>query len=415
MSRTAPDSELLVTAVLLEPFGLWLAQQQDPALRGRPLVSAAADRVVHATPAARREGITPGLALAAARLKTSNLQVVDTDQARLNVQWSWQLQELNAWSPWLFSPGMGRAWLRLSPAEATRLALEYRLQAGAATSRELALAAALVTPPGQLRVVAASQEAPFLARVPVNRLEALGFSGRAAERFAFLGIRFLGDLKHWKKAQLRSIIGPDAPRLHRLLHGPYETRVPLHQPERTVESSYGFNDPVSEPFQLEPVVRLLARRLQEKLAGLASSRVLITSESLGLRLPDEVICREPLQDAGVLTRLVWRSLKRTGALGLGIERLTITLTDLSRPQEQHGLWPQKEAREQAVRLVSRRFPGALLGFELIDPYSLARDRRYRLFRLDTGETVTPPVRQQFRKAQVSSHEAAALATARSAG
>src|SRR5690625_2276162 len=67
MSPTTPVTELLVTAALFEPFGLWWAQQQDPALRDRPLVGILADRVVHATPAARREGITPGLPLAAAR------------------------------------------------------------------------------------------------------------------------------------------------------------------------------------------------------------------------------------------------------------------------------------------------------------------------------------------------------------
>src|SRR5690625_6106739 len=59
MSPTTPVTELLVTAALFEPFGLWWAQQQDPALRDRPLVGILADRVVHATPAARREGITP--------------------------------------------------------------------------------------------------------------------------------------------------------------------------------------------------------------------------------------------------------------------------------------------------------------------------------------------------------------------
>ncbi len=412
MSRTVPEAELLVTAVLFEPFGLWWAQRQDPALQGRPLVSVLADRVMHATPAARQEGITPGLALAAARLKTSNLHVVDTDPARLNVQWSWQLEELNSWSPWLFSPGMGRAWLLLKPREAVRLALEYGAQAGAASSRELALAAALVTPPGQLRTVEPGQEERFLGRIPVNRLPALGFEQKATERFSFLGVRFLSDLRHWKESQLRSITGPDSTRLHRLLHGPHETRVPLYQPEKTIHSSYSFDDTVNEPFQLEPVVRLLSRRLERKLDGLATSRVLITTESLGLKLPDEVICKDPVQDAGVLTRLVWRSLQRTSALGLGIEQLDITLADLSRPQAQHGLWPQKEAREQAIRLVSRRFPGALLGFELIDPYSLARDRRYRLLRLDTGETVSPSA---SRSTPVTNHAPATLTAARSAG
>jgi len=414
MSPTTPVTELLVTAALFEPFGLWWAQQQDPALRDRPLVGILADRVVHATPAARREGITPGLPLAAARLKTSNLQVVDTDPTRLGVQWSWQLAELNSWSPWLISPGVGRAWLMLKAEEASRLALEYRVQTGAASNRELALAAALLTPPGQLRTVEPGQEQQFLARLPLNRLPALGFPESTTERFAFLGIRSLGDLGHWKEAQLRSIAGPDAARLYRLLHGPHETQVPLYRPAPSVQASYAFDDPANEPFQLEPVVRLLAQRLQRRLTDRAASRVLVTTQSLGLKLPDELINREPVQDAGVLTRMIWRSLNRTGALGLGIDQLTVTLTDLTRLQQQPGLWLQKEARERAIRLVNRRFPGALLGFEPVDPYSLARDRRYRLFRLDTGETVPPPSHPAA-KAPVNSDAPAAHQPARSAG
>ena len=413
------DSELLIAALLFEPFELWWATSQDPALRSQPLVSIRNERVLHANPPARREGITPGLSLAAARLKTSNLHTVDTETERLGQQWLWQLERLNAWSPWLHSPSIGRAWLRVRPSEVQRLALEYGVQAGAAGSRELALAAALVTAPGKHRFVPIGQEHQFLARVPVGRLPHLGFQERSAQRFDWLGIRTLGDLNHWKESQLRSVAGGEATQLYRLLHGPWETRLPRYQPERTIECSHGFPDAVSEPFELEPVVRRLTRRLENRLAGQAAGRVVVTTTSMGLRLPDETVCKEPVQAAEVLVRLVWRSLARSGAAALGIEELTITLADLSRPQVQHGLWPQKEARERAIRLVSRRFPGALLAFELIDPYSLARDMRYRLLRLDTGESITrpapvKPIHTPAGKAQVK-HEAAELKPAGAAG
>lgn len=388
--RPDPEPGLLVTALLFEPFELWWAVQQDPALASRPLVSVRNERVVHANPAARAEGVTPGLALAGAKLKTSNLHVVDADIDQLKVQWSWQLEQLNSWSPWLHSPKTGRAWLLVSPAEARRLPLEYGVQVGAAGNLEVALAAALVTRPGELRTVEQGQERDFLGRVPINRLPALGFTPKATERFSWLGIRKLSDLFHWKESQLRSVSGPDASGLYRLLHGPWETRVPLYLKEQTFESSYTFEDTVQEPFEVEPAVRKLAGQLEQKLAGLATARVTVTTESLGLKLPDETICKEPIQDTDVLIRLIWRSLQRSGALALGVDTLSVTLADLSRPQAQQSLWPQKEARERAIRLVSRRYPGALLGFELIDPYSLARDRRFRLFRLDTGETVQPP-------------------------
>ena len=410
--RPDPEPDLLVTALLLEPFELWWAVRQDPSLAGRPMVSVRKDRVAHANPAARAEGVTPGLSLAGARLKTSNLHVVDADVDQLKVQWSWQLGELNGWSPWLHSPRTGRAWLLVSPAEARRLPLEYGAQVGAAVNREVALAAALMTRPGELRIVEAGKEREFLGRVPVNRLPALGFAPKATERFSWLGVRKLSDLFHWKESQLRNVSGPDAAGLHRLLHGPWETRVPLFLEEQTLKSSYSFEDTVQEPFEVEPVVRKLAGQLAQKLNGLATGRVTVTTESMGLKLPDETVCKEPVQNADVLIRLIWRSLQRSGALALGIDALSVTLADLSRPQVQQSLWPQKEARERAIRLVSRRYPGALLGFELVDPYSLARDRRFRLFRLDTGETVKPPSAPTLVPAKVT-HAAAELEPARS--
>ncbi len=392
MQGEALRPSLPVTALLFEPFELWWAAQQDPAMADRPLISVLNERVVHANPAAHSQGITPGLTLAGAHLKATGLNVVEANPDRLGVQWSWQLETLSSWSPWLHSPEVGRAWLHVSEAEARQLAADQRVRAGVAAFREIALAAALVTRPGEHHSVPPGTERDFLARLPTSRLPSLGFSREATVRFTYLGARNLGDLFHWTEAQLRSVIGGEAAGLHILLQGPWEPHVPRYRPPRSLSASHGFADPVMEPHRLEPAVRRTVSRLITQLDGLVSSRVIITTESLGLRLPDESLPKEPLGEEEELVRLVWRSLQKTGAASLGIERLGITLTDLTRPQAQPSLWPAKQERERAIRMVSRRFPGALLAFEQTDPYSLARERRYRLYRLDTGETVAaaPP-------------------------
>src|SRR5690606_18090406 len=126
-----------------------------------------------------------------------------------------------------------------------------------------------------------------------NRLPALGFSSQAAERFAWLGIRQLGDLFHWKETQLRSIVGSDAARLLALLQGPWSAQVPRYQPQRMISASHEFSDPVLEPFELEPAVRRLAMRLRDGLGDSASTRVIVTTENFGLKMPDEIIPKEP--------------------------------------------------------------------------------------------------------------------------
>jgi len=389
----APQPSLPVTVLLFEPFELWWAEQQDPAMADHPLVSVLNERVVHANSAAHNQGITPGLTLSGARLKAGGLNVIEAGPGRLGVQWSWQLKALSSWSPWLHSPQVGRVWLHASEAEARQLAVGQRVRAGVAAFREIALAAALVTRPGEHRLVPNGTEREFLAQLPTSRLPSLGLSREATVRFTYLGVRNLGDLFHWSEVQLRSIVGGEAAGLHTLLQGPWEPRVPRYRPPRSLSASHGFADPVMEPHRLEPAVRRIASRLVTQLGGLVSSRVIITTESLGLRLPDEGLPKEPLCEEEELVRLVWRSLQKTGAASLGIERLSVTLVDLTRPQAQPSLWPAKQERERAIRAVSRRFPGALLAFEQTDPYSLARERRYRLYRLDTGETVAaaPPV------------------------
>jgi hypothetical protein len=120
--------------------------------------------------------------------------------------------------------------------------------------------------------------------------------------------------------------------------------------------------------------------------------MIIGTESNGLQLLDEAIPKNPVSRPEVLVRMLQRSLSRTGALSLGIDRLSVTLRGMTVLQVQHGLWPQRQAREQAIRTVHRRFPGALLAYQLLDPWSLARDQRYRLIQLDHGST--PPGREQ---------------------
>jgi nucleotidyltransferase/DNA polymerase involved in DNA repair len=327
----------------------------------------------------------------------------------------WLLEQLHSWSPWLASPGIGRAWLIVSAAEARQLPREFRAQAGTAAYREVALAAALSSEPGQLRSVEAGLEQAFLDQLPVRNLRGLGLSGRTVQRLEYLGISRAGELRKWREPQVRAVLGEETSLILPVLTGPWSAAVPLYQPERSFSCSHGFTDPATEPWQVEPVILQLAWRLSQRLGSEAASRVTVTTESSGLQLQHETIPKNPVSRPDVLARLLQRSLGRTGALSLGIDRLSVRLHGLAVRQVQPGLWPQRQARQQAIRAVSRRFPGALLAYRLLDPHSLARDQRYRLIRLDSGTAWNQDRHQDREKQKVRPENAVGTATGFPAG
>lgn len=374
----------MITSLLFEPFELWWAVHEQPGLRERPLVSVTGKHVQHANAAALREGITPGLSLINAKLKTPNLAVTNSNDGQLQAHWTRVLEQLHDWSPWLASPGIGRAWLIVNSAEAQQLPREFQAQAGSAAYREIALVAALTSEVGQLRSVEAGLEQALLDELPVSNLQGLGLSNRMVRRLQHLGINCAGKLRNWQESQVRAVLGDETVLILPVLTGPWTSTLPLYQPERSLECSYAFPDCAIEPWQVEPVIARLAWRLSERLNGEAATRITVTAESSGLQLQHENIPKTPVTRPEVLARLLQRSLSHTGALSLGIDRISVALRGLAMRQVQPGLWPQRQAREQAIRAVSRRFPGALLSYQLLDPYSLARDQRYRLIQLDNG-------------------------------
>lgn len=389
--------------LLFEPFGLWWAEHEQPTLRERPLVIVKAERVLHANHAARREGIIPGLPLVNARLRTPNLALAEAADVQLQSRWTQVLEQLHAWSPWLLSGGLGRAWLQVDAAEAKQLAREFQVRAGSAPSRELALTAALTSQAGELRQVTAGQERAFLDTLPVSYLEQLGLLAAAVARLEHLGVRHVGELRKWSRVQLRAVLGAGDALILPLLASPEGGSLPVHQPERNISLTHAFPDPAGEAWVIGPALRHLAERLSERLGQEVATRVTLTAESSGLQLLDEVVPKAPVARAAVLERLLQRSLQRSGALSLGFGRLTVTLGGLARLQEQQDLWPQRQAREQAIKSVNRRFPGALLTCKLLDPYSLARDQRYRLVPL-TGSA--PVSSKQERRTKHAANPAA---------
>ncbi|MEX2541011.1 MAG: hypothetical protein WD314_04355 [Trueperaceae bacterium] len=375
----------MIAALVLEPLELWWARRQRPEWRRSPLVTVRENRVCHATPEARREGIVPGMSLAGARLRSESLQVTEVSEAELQAAWESVLRELYGLSPFLDGSRRGRAFLSISAAEARMVAEAYDTRVGHAAGRETAELAALATRVGRCRVLPKGSEGAFLARLPLRFLRGVGLSPYSLERLRWLGLSGAGELAGWRRSQLRAFLGGEADELMSYLHGPWRERLPLAQPPEALRRSARFAEPLFEPGPLEAAVGRLAGALEEALAGRAAGRLSVAAEVGGVQLRATRFAKKPLRAARDITLLAGLALADTGAAPVGIEALTLELPEPVRLASQGRLWPASSRREAAWEELLERFPRAAVEVEWLDPHAESADLAWRWYRPAVGE------------------------------
>ncbi|HEX7005323.1 MAG TPA: hypothetical protein VF168_14155 [Trueperaceae bacterium] len=375
----------MIAALVLEPLELWWAQRNSPELRGLPLVTSEQNRVIHATPEARREGVVPGMALSGARLRCQALRVVEVSEAELQAAWESVLNELHGLSPFLDGSRRGRLLLRVSAAEARMVAESYRVRVGHATTCEIAELAALSARAGSCRVLPEGSETHFLAKLPLRFLKGVGLSGYSLQRLGWLGLTSAGELASWRPGQLRAFLGGEARLLGPYLHGPRRERLPLAQPPRALKRQIRFEEPVFEPGPLEAAVERLAGALEEALAGRASGRLTLSAEVTGVQMRATRFAKKPLRARREIALLAGLALADTGAAPVGIEALSLELPEPALVARQGSLWLARERREAAWEELLGRFPRAAVEVEWLDPYAESSDLAWRWRRPAVGE------------------------------
>lgn len=367
----------MIAAVVLEPLELWWARRLRPEWRRAPLVAVRQNRVCHATPEARGEGIVPGMSLAGARLRSESLQVTEVSEAELQAAWESVLRELHGLSPFLDGSRRGRAFLGISAAEARMVAEAYGARTGHAINLELAELAGLSTRPGRCRVLAKGSEEAFLARLPLRFLKGVGLSGYSLQRLGWLGLTAAGELAGWRRGQLRAFLGGEAELISRYLHGPRKERLPLVQPPSALRRTIRFEEPLFEPGPLTAVLERLAGALEEALAGRFSSRLTVTAEVGGVQMRATRFAKKPLRLARDILLLAELALADAGAAPVGVEALTLELPEPVRVAVQGRLWPARDRRESAWEELLERFPEAAVEVEWLDPYAESADLAWR--------------------------------------
>ena len=374
-------------AALFEPFPLWLAEWETPSLARVPLVARHESKIVYASATAKGLGIKAGSSLAVALAKVPDLEIIESQSPYVTASWERLVEELSGLTRALESPSPGRLLMELEPSDAAQIAQTYNVRVGMAESLEVAILAALISSPGQVRVIAPERQEALLNAMPLYILKGMGLSQRALDDFGWLGLSRVGELRAWRKAQAAAYLGRAGKGVLPYLYGPHRTYLSRYCPPPRLVAQAIFDEPQCEPFVLYPALENLFTALAVRLGDRAASRLTVTAVSQGLEYRATRIAKVPLKQLSQLRRASLLALADTQAQPLGIDSLTITLSGLSRPSEQGSLWPQKERVAFAIEVVEARFPGALLHLVQDDPYSLASEHNVRFVARSTGEEI----------------------------
>lgn len=357
----------MIACALFEPFALWRAVRANPDLIDKPLITLEKGNVKEASGLASQLGITVGMSKQGAHSRCTNLHVIETDDVTLQNEWGEVLGELYSFTDQIESHAPGLVFLELAERAAGSVSESFDVPVGVGDSQEIA----------HLRALAGDD----VDGAPVAVLESIALSPKNTERLEWLGIETVGQLKRWSKAHLSRFLGKESKLISRYLKGPFTKTVSRYTPAGTLKESYSFEDAVTEPCQILPVLEHLSKCLASDLGDRAAARLSVTALASGIRFSSSRLSKHVLRGERVYP-LALLALEDCGALGLGLGSLSVELSGLYRPSEQGVLWQQRENIATAKARVEARFPGAILTLELINPFMPVSEFAYR-FRCDT--------------------------------
>lgn len=265
----------MVACLLIPGFELRAALRERPRLALEPASLAPEPgeepRLGPVTAAAEQAGVKPGMRLGEALATCPSLTLVDRDPAAVEREWEGVLRRLEDAGFAVEPAELGAVVFETTGVErlygGVQRALERALavvgsswapRIGAAGRRFTALAAASVARPGQILIVAASEEESFLEPLPLSLLPL------SADRYAELeglGLRSLGDLAALPGGAVAERLGVEGRRAWRLAHGGRRARVRGRKPVSELVEVLAFPDAVANELTLRRALGSLLERL----------------------------------------------------------------------------------------------------------------------------------------------------------
>lgn len=385
---TSPTSDALFACLHVPQFPAWalafVRRGAEPAAARAaepPLAVHEGGRLLALSAEAERAGLEVGMRVGRAAALCPGAALLLRDRTAERQAWDVVLSAVHATTPFLESAGPPFVYARAGAVELEALARSLGASAACAASREVALLGALRAPRGTVRAVAPGDEAAFLSACPPSVLRQAPaprgrpFSETVVHGLILLGFNALGPARRLRKRHLTLAFGDEGAALYALLHPKTQRPVPLYRPPPTLTAHHTLEPPVCEPAELLPLVRLLTREAAGKLGGRLCGRVgldLAYAGATGGPSPASLPALRLLPVASGREDTLCRFAERLAAERLDalrrragrveVDGVTVTLAGLCAAQVRQGtLFDEKERDvDAAVRLVHRRYPGAIL-------------------------------------------------------
>jgi hypothetical protein len=373
----------MITCLLFTPFALWSARWRDPTLEGKPLITLHKHRVAALTREAKTLGIVRGMSQLAASSMSGDVITVTTSKATLETQWQDILSQLYSTTNRLESPAVGIVFADLRAGEAATLAELFGVRCGVGETQEASHLAALGGSVAEVRQGVAKNTS-------LKVFLELGVDQKVLQRLEWFGVKTISQLKTWKRSQLHDSLGEGSKPIVHYLFGPFRRDVVVYTPPLRLEVTHRFDEAVCEPYQLEPVISMLSRKLELALQRKVAGRLTLTAFASGLAFSETRVSRNPLAKASLIELHAVQLLRQSPAPPLGIEGLELTLENIYAFNEQPSLFGDKKQLREAVDYVSEH-QQTLYQFHHVDPHNPLPEFAWKLVPL-SAESLGSPLR-----------------------
>lgn len=234
----------------------------------------------------------------------------------------------------------------------------------AAVRRERVEGKLVVGPPNAITVVAAGEEAAFLAPLPCAELWGVG--PRTAEKLHALGIRTVGQLATRREAELVRHFGKNGSDLWRHARGIDDTPLVAQHERKSISQETTFVRDVDE---LAVLRKTIFEQAREVALGLKRGGMAGTTVKLKLRWSDfrtitrQLTLEEPTQEPQPIFQAALALLEKAWD-GRPVRLIGVGVSQLGDPAQQPTLFDQPDARreklDQALASLRARFGASIV-------------------------------------------------------
>ncbi|HEY7270121.1 MAG TPA: hypothetical protein VH951_09865 [Dehalococcoidia bacterium] len=391
-----------IAAVFLPHLPCAAEALRDASLTGRPLVIGDSEQpktVLDCSGPAHAAGVRPGMLVRQAMSRCPDAVFQAPDPAYYRDVWDSALAALDEISPEVEDGRLGRAYVNIAGLEAlydgdlalgdaivnaVRDASGLEPSAGLGDSRFVALAAAIVSAPGEVTVVPGGRGAAFLEPLDVSLLPV---AAETLTRLEALGIESIGEVAQISAGALMAQFGRDGQRLWDLCNGVDNEPLRVRRRVEVLEDRISFEVPVVGIDVIIAGARQVLSRLHLPLRGRSARELCLQAELAGGRSWEKrVVFREAISESDRLTYIM-KSTLQTAPPPAPVKGLTLRLSGLAGESGKQLTFGDKSRLQRQLEETIRQLK-ARYGFSPIyrcvdvEPWSVIPEERQVLVESD---------------------------------